>query len=90
MPISPGSVIWSSEEVPVFDVTQHNECHGGEIHCWHDTGRLLASDPPYAVMVCCWCGLQRTVQRRDKSDLRTHGRHAPGYAEAKNEPERTS
>lgn len=51
---------------------------GGECdHCWHDTGRLLTSDPPMAVERCCWCGEERHLRRAVHVPPGQHGPHAP-------------
>jgi hypothetical protein len=31
-------------------------------HCWHDTGKMLMSNPPQSVDRCCWCGIERSLR----------------------------
>jgi len=46
-------------------------------HCWHDTGRMLTSDPPWMVEVCCKCGKQRSLQLKRYIPEGEHGPYAP-------------
>ena len=50
-----------------------NDCN----HCWHDTGVILTSDPPYGVEVCCHCGDTRHLRIAVFVPPGTHGPYAP-------------
>lgn len=53
-------------------------------HCWHETGEMLTSNPPYYVEICCHCGA-----KRDKTYFGSrsgqHGEYAP-MANSSDEP----
>jgi hypothetical protein len=47
-------------------------------HCWHSTGVMLTSMPPYDVQVCCWCGHKRNVRLSlAPDDPSLHGPYSP-------------
>ena len=48
------------------------------IHCWHSTGRILTSDPPYVEDICCYCGQLRSLRLKAPILAGEHGPFAPG------------
>lgn len=46
-------------------------------HCWHDTGQMLASNPPMVVDRCCYCGETRSLRLVAHVPKGDHGPYAP-------------
>jgi hypothetical protein len=57
--------------------------HDEHRHCWHDTGRLLTSDPPQVKAICCFCGSEQYHTLWCPQTLHNgHAPFAPGKAVA--------
>lgn len=49
-------------------------------HCWHDTSTLLTSNPPQSVLICCWCGVEKSIRAENYGLLGAmsqHGAYVP-------------
>ena len=48
-----------------------------EKHCWHDTGVMLTSYPPYSVQICCNCGEKQNIRHEVIKSFEGHGIYHP-------------
>ncbi len=46
-------------------------------HCWHDTGKVLTSNPPQIEKICCKCGETINVREIKFTDKNEHGNYKP-------------
>jgi len=56
-------------------------------HCWHDTGKVIATYPAYREQVCCKCGAHRVICD-EVPPPRGHGPYAPRAFPDKSQPSR--
>lgn len=62
-----------NDEPATMHEAQMTDCK----HCWHGTGRMLMSNPPLSVDVCCECGAERGLRVRQPIEPGLHGPFAP-------------
>ena len=46
-------------------------------HCWHDTGVVFNSYPPWHEQICCHCGERKKIEKIPLYDRKNHGKYLP-------------
>ena len=63
-----------------YAVEHNNQFLPDNMHCWHQTGVMLLSDPPIVQEICCFCGKKREMRVAPPP---VQGHHGPYWREQK-------